>query len=325
MALNITTQDLENYPGVTKTVSLALNSVVPTGKEGDEKIVLNVSTNAYSDNELRTAIQSRYITGFRSGWCKSSGLAGSGGKFALDSDHYKLKVRLDATVSGSDGTGFYEIDLNYGTTPISGEDIAVDMEEKIRALGDNLNDADTGFQLSYKTCSVEYRNGKFQIVSGSLGSTYTGTYRTAVEVAPADTKDASSVLGFDLSIDTKRLSYISPKETKLASSYTAGSSPLELVTGTGATAGDCLMITDGTNTDYFTALSGTSTDTSIQVATMVSNNYNGIVNDYTVEDTKVQLLREQDPEGKPGGYYSDFDAVARQGLKLIMCQIDYSS
>src|SRR6056297_2434210 len=149
MALNITTQDLENYPGVTKTVSLDLSSVVPTGYEGDEKIVLNVSTNAYSDNASRTAIQDRYITGFKAGWCKSSGLAGSGGKFSLDSDHYKLKVKLDATVSGSDGSGYYEIDLNYGTTPIDGEEVAADMEEKIRALGDGLNTADSGFALAY--------------------------------------------------------------------------------------------------------------------------------------------------------------------------------
>lgn len=325
MSLNITTQDLENYPGETKTVNLDLNSVVPTGYEGDEKIVLNISTNAYSDNEDRTKIQDKYITGFKSGWCKSSGLKGSGGKFPLDSDHYKLKISLDSTVSGSDGTGFYEIDLNYSSTPISGEDIAADMEEKIRELGDSLHEEDTGFELAYKTCKVEYKNGKFWIVSGSLGNSYTGSYRTAAKVEPASEKDASGVLGFDLSVDSNRMSYITAKETKLSSSYTAGTETLEIVTGTGADVGDSLMITDGENTDYFTVLSGTESDTSIRVATFASNNYDGIINDYDVDSSKIQVLREQDSDGKPASAYTDFDAVARQGLKLIMCQIDYSS
>jgi hypothetical protein len=325
MSLNISTQDLENYPGVTKTVNLDLASVVPLGYEGDEKIVLNVGTNAYSDNELRTAIQRSYITGFKSGWCKSSGLTGSGGRFAITSDNNRLKVKVDATISGSDGNGFYEIELESSATPISGDVIADDMQEKIRAIGDDLNPVDSGFELSYKVATVDFKDGKFWIISGSLGNNYTGPYRTSVEVAPADTKDASAILGFDLPTSSLEISTISVKETVLSSGYTAGDGTLSLYPGTAVVPGDCLMITDGTNKDYFTALSGTVTDTSVSVATLAENGYNGIVNDYSTSGTKVQVMREQDPDVKPINCFNSFDDIARRCIQTMMKQIDYSS
>ena len=162
MALTITTQDLENYPGITKQVSLDISSVVPTGYDGDEQIVMSVSTNAYSNISTRTTIPSKYLMGFKTGWCKSSGLVGSAGKFNVDSTHYKLKIKIDATNSGIDNSGYYEIALAYNgdDTPISGEDIATDMETKIQALADTLVTADTGFTLAYSTAQVEYRNGR---------------------------------------------------------------------------------------------------------------------------------------------------------------------
>ena len=54
MALNVDTQDLTNYPGINKRVTLEVDSLVPYGYEGDEQIVLVVSTTAYSDNTPRT-------------------------------------------------------------------------------------------------------------------------------------------------------------------------------------------------------------------------------------------------------------------------------
>ena len=325
MSLNISTQDLVNYPGITKTVNLDLASVVPLGYEGDEKIVLNVGTNAFSNNQQRTSIQRSYITGFKVGWCQSSGLVGSGGMFVLDEDHCKLKIKIDATVSGSDGSGFYEIELNHDQPSFSGDVIADDMQEKIRALGNSLNPSDIGFGLSYKVASVEFKDGKFWIVSGSLGNNYTGPYRSSVEVAPADSQDASALLGFDLPVSSMDMANISIREARLASEYTAGDDTLEIYPGTGVTVGDCMMITDGTNKDYFTVVSGTVNDSSIKVPTDSSNGYDGIVNSYTVAGTKVQLLREQDPDSKPVNYFQDVDAIARQCIQMIMKQIDYSS
>lgn len=318
MALTLYTQDLDNYPGIAKRVGIDVASVIPISEEGDEKIIISVTTTAYSNNTNRTAIPDYYMTGFTSGWSKSSGLVGTANKFALDSSNHKLKVKIDATTSGTDGSGYYEIDLYYEATPLSGETIAADMETKIRALADSLVTADTGFRLAYKTTSVEYRDGKFWIVSGSLSTDYSGAYRSSVRVLPADTDDASAILGFDLPVESESMAGISVKETTLNSPYTGGATTMAVVAGLGAAAGKCFMIKDGTNTEYFAAVSGT-TDTSIVLAS------NGVVNNYTVSGTKIQLLTEQDPDVKPSSYYDSIDEVARQGIKRMIAQIDYSS
>ena len=299
-------------------------SVIPMGSEGDEKIIVSVTTTAYSNNISRTAIPEYYITGFTSGWCKSSGLVGVANKFQLDASHNTLKIKMDATVSGTDGSGYYDIILNYEATPLAGETVAVDMENKIRTLGDSLETADIGFRLAYKCATVEYINGKFWIISGSLSNDYTGAYRSSVKVLPGDTNDASAILGFDLTVDSERIAGISVREVSLNSPYTAGTTPLQVNSGIGASAGLCFMITDGTYTDYFTALSGT-TDTNIVVATTGTNSYDGIANSYATSGTKVQLLTEQDPDVKPSPYYESVDDVLRQGIKRMIKQIDYSS
>ncbi len=85
------------------------------------------------------------------------------------------------------------------------------------------------------------------------------------------------------------------------------------------------MITDGdTKTDYFTALSGTS-DAAITVATLGTNGFTGITNSYTASEAKLQLLKEQDPEGEPNSWYITIDQLVRYGIKVMINQIDYSS
>lgn len=326
MAINIDTQDLVNYPGTTKRVTLDQDSIVPVGEEGDEKYVLKFSTTAYSDNANSTAIQDMYITEFKAGWCKSSGFAGSGGKYDLDATHYKLKVKLDATVSGSDGSGYYEISLDYNVdeTPITGDAIAADMEEKIRAL--TMETADTGFSLSYVNCSVYHQEGKFWIISGTAGDYYTGSNRSSVKVTTASTNDCTAELGFEAgtSLNSEDLDAVAVREAALGANYTTDTTPMTIGAGTGVAAGDCLIITDGINTDYFTALAGT-TDTSIVVPTNGNNSYVGIANSYTTSGTLIQKLRRQDPEGRPTMWYTDIDAISRFGVKSIINQIDYSS
>jgi len=326
MALNISTQDLENYPGNVKTVTVDQAQIVPTGFEGDEQFVLKFSTTAYSDNTNNTAIQDIYVTNIKTGWCKSSGFAGSGGKFSLDSTHNKLNIKIDnsATTSGIGG-GYYEITLDYNQdeTPVSGNTIAADMEEKIRAL--ILDTVDTGFSLSYKNASVEYLDGKFYIVSGSVSEYHTGNNRSSVKVLPGSTNDCSKELGFDLTIDSEALAGISIKESYITVNYTTDTTPLTIAAGTSVDAGDCLMITDGVNTDYFTALSGT-TDTSVVVPTSGNNNFVGIAHSYTTASgARIQILRQQDPEGVPSAWYTDVDSITRWGIKSIVNQIDYSS
>ncbi len=325
MAVNIDTQDLDNYPGTTKRVTIDLESIVPIGAEGDEQFVLSTSTTSYSDNDARTAIQSMYITDMVAGWCKSSGFAGSSGKFYLDATHKSLKVKMDATTSGTDGSGYYAVNLtpNNDDTPVSGEVVAAELELKIRAVSNSLVTADVGFSRAYRNASVEYKNGKFWIVSGSVSSYYSGNNRSSVDITAADTNDCSTVLGFDLPTTSYDLANVAVKETLLNSSYTADTNTLSVNTGTGATAGQAFMIMDGINTEYFTALSGT-TDSNIKVATMATNGYIGITNSYTANAAKIQLVRQQDPESVPTSWYTSIDQLIRYGIKVMVNQIDYS-
>jgi len=198
------------------------------------------------------------------------------------------------------------------------------MEEKIRAL--TLHTEDTGFSLSYINASVEYQDGKFYIVSGSLGSYFTGEDRSSVKVMAANSNDCSDELGFNLPMDSETLSGIAIKESYITVNYTTDTTPLIIAAGTGVEAGDCLMITDGgTKVDYFTAISGT-TSTSIVVATVANNSYVGIANSYTTASgARVQILRQQDPEGIPTMWYTDIDSIVRWGIKSIVNQVDYSS
>ena len=176
MAINIGTQDLENYPGNSKTVTIDVNSLVPTGYEGDEQIVLRIYTTAYSDNENRTSIQDLYITEAKSGWIKSSGFKGS--VFQLDATHNRFRISLDTTISGYLGSGWYYVELDHDSgANLPGIGVAEDMENKIRAIPEGMqwNAGDSGFSMAYRNCSVEFANGKFKIISGSIGDSYTGT------------------------------------------------------------------------------------------------------------------------------------------------------
>ena len=326
MAINIDSQDLENFPGTTKRVTVELSSIVPINNEGDETFVLTTTTRGYSNNENRTVIPDLYLTNMKAGWVKSSGFAGSSGKFFLDDTHKSLDIKMDATVSGSAGDGYYTITLtpNDDLTPVPGEVVAAELELKIRALVDSLEDVDVGFAASYRNASVEYKNSKFHIVSGSIGNYYSGNLRSSVAVRASSSNSCLKELGFDLPTSSHHLSNTAVKETLLNSSYTVDTDTLNINTGTGATAGHAFLITDGTNEDYFTALSGT-TDSSIKVATSAANGFTGIANSYIGGEARIQLLREQDPESIPNSWYTSIDQLVRYGIKAMINQIDYSS
>ena len=138
----------------------------------------------------------------KTGWCKSSGFTGSGGKFALTPSAYKLKINIDWTTysgSGTDqGDGFYIIELNYNGdgTPISGEVIAADMKDKIRALTLDSYDVGLGLSLSYLNASVEYKNGRFFITSGSGTETTAGGSTGFLETGSVGATGITSGFGF---------------------------------------------------------------------------------------------------------------------------------
>ena len=293
MATNVTVFDLQNYPDNSKAITVDQSQVVPIGYEGDEQWVLTFVTTAYSDNTNTTAIQDIYVQEIRAGWAKSSGLVGTGGKFTLGSSSNVLGIKMDAS-------GQYYVELEEGTN-VTGDGIASDMEEKIRAVPDSYLWDSGDDSLAFKNASVEYEGGKFKIISGSVSPYYTGVNRSSVTVTVSGGDTCYEVLGFNLGIDSETVAGISAAEVSLGASYSADNTPMTIGAGTSVAVGDCLMITDGTNTDYFTALSGT-TDTSVVISTTVGNNFAGVMNSYTAGDTKIQLLREQDPDQMPVSY-----------------------
>jgi len=321
MAINVDTQDLINYPGNTKRVTIDMDSLVPTGYEGDEQIVMVTSTTAYSDNTNRTAIQDLYITESKAGWLKSSGLVGN--QFNLSSTINEFRLKLDNTISGSDGSGWYDVQLDHDNgNNLTGETVASNMEIKIRALPNESqwNVADDGFVLAYKNCSVEFINGKFKIVSGSISTYYTGTNKTAVAVVSGTTNDCVNMLGLDLSISSEDIANTNVKESLVVQDYPlAGDyTKLYIQTGTGVQTGEVMAIKDINNMEYF-RVDGVVTDSVITVTSGV------LTNPYTANEAKVQVLRIQDPEVQPASPFGSVDAVARYGIKHMVNQIDYSS
>ena len=325
MAINIDTQDLINYPGTVKRVTLDQESVVPSGQEGDEQYILSFSTSAYSDNTARTAIQDYYITYFNAGWAKSSGFVGS--SFALTASGNALEVKIDATTSGVASSGYYRIELDHNSgLPITGEVVAADMETKIRALADTFGTADIGYKLAYMNASVEFTGGRFWIVSGSVGQYYSGTSRSSVKVRAATgtgvpaANDCSEILGFNITTDSESLASVDIKEALVTSTITGGvSTTLTINPAIGAATGDCIVITDGTNTDYtqLSNVNGAGTTLTFSAST--------VSNSYTANAAKIQILREQDPDAGPALWFDNVDKISRHGLKTIINQIDYSS
>lgn len=324
MAINLDVQDIDNYPGTIKRVTLDMDSVVPTGTNGDEKNMLIASTTAYSDVAARKSIQSLYVMGDKVGWTKSSGFEGSAGKFQLTSSSRRLGVSMDSTVSGTYSYGdknYYEIILEYDVTPRSGADIAADMQSKIRSI--TCNASDVGYQLAYRNASVTYDGGKFHISSGTITSKYTGPLKSSASVAPAQTEDCTFVLGFDQQLTSEYLAGISAVEAQVTQDYTAGTTPLKVSLNSGITAGDCFYITDGTNQDYCPVL-GVSGD-EITVPIIANNSFDGITHSYTTASGSfIQVLRRQDPDNTPNSYCGDVDELTRYMAKNIISQIDFS-
>jgi len=322
MSISLDVQDLENYPGVTKKVTLDTTILVPAGAEGDEKYLISASTSAYSDGVARTAIQSLYIAGGKIGWTKSSGFKGVNSKFALDATHCVLGVKIDATVSGT-SNGFYNITLDHNSGVLKrGEEIAIDMQEKLHNLT-TVSGVDDGFKLAYKNCSVKFVDNKFYISSGTISNYFTGPARSSVLVGNNPTNDCASMLGFDQQVTSEDLSNITILEAPILVDYTTNTATLIINMTTGVTVGDALCITDGVNIDYFTALAVATTN--ITVATLATNSFTGIAHSYTVASgAYVQIVQKADPNNLPNNYYSDVDELLRYMAKIMINQIDFS-
>lgn len=315
---DVTVYDIDNYPNNSKIVTVDLETIIPTRAEGDEKWVIVFSTEGYSDNVLYTEIQDIYIRHIKSGWIKSSGFAGT--RFTIDDTSKTLGVKID------NSSTVYYITLTTGTN-LTGDAIANDIQSKIRAIPDGVpwQAADSDYESAYRNALVDFEDGKFIITSGSISSYYTGEDRSSVYITSSGVDTCYKNLGFNLNVSSEVLAGISLKEVLITESYTANTSDLKVGSGMGASEGSCFYITDGTNYDYFTAVSGT-TDTIIKVCTTVNNGYRGIKHNYTTSDgAKVQLIKENDPDFEPNSYHIDVDSVVRWGIMNMVNELDFSS
>jgi hypothetical protein len=315
---DVTVYDIENYPNNSKTVSVDLQTIVPARAEGDEKWVLVFSTEGYSDNVLYTEIDDVYVRNIKSGWVKSSGFTGT--RFTIDNSSRTLGIKID------NSNTVYYIELTTGVN-ITGDSIASDMQNKIRAVPDSVSwqEVDSDYESAYRNALVDFEDGKFVITSGSISGYYTGDDKSSVYVTSSGVDSCYKNLGFNLNVSSEILAGVSLKEVLITESYVANTSDLKVNSGSGASEGCCFYITDGTNCDYFTAISGT-TDTTIKVCTSGNNGYQGIKHNYSVSDVaKVQLIRENDPDFEPNSYHVDIDSVVRWGLMNMINELDFSS
>ena len=319
MAINVDLYDLVNYPSNPKKGTIDIVQMVPAGYQGDEQFVLKFSTTAYSDAVNNTAIQDIYVQEMVCGWAKSSGFAGTGGKFTITSSTNKLRVNIDGC-SGGSYNGYYEIELDTGVN-IAGETIASDIQTKLRAV--SLDAADSSHRLGYLNCVCIFRNNKFFIQSGTVSNSFVGSGKSSVRIYTTTFSDsANDALGFNIPVESEIIASSIIKEVVTTSNYTVGDDELLVGNGLGVQDGDALCITDGVNKDYFTAVSGT-VDINIKVPNQANNGFNAIKNNYTA-GAKVQILSDTDPEFKPTSPLDTVDKIARWGVMSLINQIDFS-
>jgi hypothetical protein len=172
--------------------------------------------------------------------------------------------------------------------------------------------------MAYRNCSVEFNNGRFKIISGSISNSYNGDDRSSVVVTSGTSNDCYSMLGFDLPVSSETLSYTDMREALTTVDFTASGTSLLIQTGTSAAIGDAMSITDGTYIEYF-VVNNVVGDSTLTVTA------GAIKRDYTAYKAKVQRLRIQDPENQPVSPFDSIDDLARHALKNITSQIDYSA
>jgi hypothetical protein len=309
MATNITVKDLDNYPDISKTITVDQKTLVPTGAQGDEKWVLSFITSAYSDNANNTAIQDIYVQEFSTGWIKSSGLVNLGSGVIISSGTKSFEISID-------GSSFYDTILTEETYTLTS--LADHIQSVIRGIptasGSGWSASDD--QLAFKNVMVEY-DGKFKIISGNVSEFYAGTNKSSVDVRANGVDLLYKTLGFDLGTSSETIATRDVKESLVVTSCGPTSTAVIVNTMTGLAAGDPIAIVDDSNTEYFIAASGTSTN-NIVIASGT------LINSYTGSEAKIQKLRLQDPDQEPVNYHSTVDSIMRWGIMSTLNQIDFS-
>jgi hypothetical protein len=303
MATTVNVRDLENYPDNNKTVVVDHKQVVPLGAGGDERWVISATTNATASGSA--TIQDVFIRTFVIGWTKST--AFEQGPYTISATQNAMKVSINGSVARS-------IALTVDANPVSGEAVALDMQQKINDLA-AVGAVEAG-NLAFKNAWVTFENGRFIIQSGSPTASYTGSAKSSVQVTPGTSNDVSEHLGFFAQVSSEGIAGTSITETYLNFPYTSSSglTLIDVADGSSFSTGDCIGITDGTNTEYRYVSSA--------AAGLININAS-LSNDYAL-NSRVQALRLQDPDSSPVSSFESVDDATRFAISSLVNQIDFS-
>jgi len=304
MAVNVSVFDLVNFPNNPKTVTVDITELVPFGNGGEDTWVFSAITSATASGGA--AIQRLYISDTKFGWAKSSGL--KTGPFDITGSQRHLKVAIDEDIGNA-----VEVALDISALPVGGNAVAKALQNKISATA--YTGGSKAGNLAYLNATVNFTNGSFEIVSGTASSAYTGTDRSSVAVVDGvTTTGLAAELGFDIPFTSEGLASVPPSSTSVGADYTSGVA-LTVVDPGVITSGDCIAVTDGTNTEYRGVESGFGTAVTLS---------SGFSNGYTT-GSFVQVLKLQDPKGIPVSGYSNIDEQVKFAIASLVNQIDFSS
>ncbi len=319
MAVNVTVRDIVNFPGGTaKTVTVDIIQIVPVAgnPEGDEIWVSSSTTTATASGG--GSIENIFKNEMKRGFLRSSGLisglvnipASAGFKIAIDED---IGNGVDITVDSGNNLLL--------------DDIAQDIETKIQ------NEAVTGGggskvgNLSYLNCQVRFVGSKFQIESGTLSDTYTGSGKSSIVIAAPDSgTDVRATLGLDITISSALLAARQIVESDLAIAYNAGGDILEVNSTAGLSAGDVIKILDDTNNQNV-VISGVGPSNGLAASQMrfvtASGVTTGLEETYAV-GSLVRLMHEVDV-ADPVSATATVDQLYRFQIDSLVNQIDFSA
>ncbi|MBD3260702.1 MAG: hypothetical protein GF334_03360 [Candidatus Altiarchaeales archaeon] len=313
MAVNVTVRDIVNFPGGTaKTITLDIAQVVPNGgsPEGDEIWVMSATTTATASGggSIQNIFKNEMKRGFIRGVPPDNSLLTIGA-------NYQLKVAIDEAI----GNGV-DVTLAQGSNLLP-EDVAQDLEDKIRAEAEIGQGGAKAGNLSYLNAQVRFVNGVFRIESGTVSDRYTGSGRSSVVLAAPDLgTDARETLGLHITSSSEQLALRQVVETPLTSAYTSGDT-LTVGSTDGLTAGDAFQVTDGANAT--TALVSGTESASVLRFTAVSGAGLGLENSFA----EGAILKRLDIlEGaEPVSVVRNVDQLYRFAIDSIVNQIDFSA
>lgn len=303
MAINETVRDLENFPNVSKTVTLDQSKVVPVDNEGDEIYVLSATPGTGVTKLGGGTINPIFVREFKAGYARSSGLKDA--PFTITGTNNTIRISIDGSIVRT-------LTLTNGSN-LTGDNIAADLQAQINALAgvgglEALN-------LAFLNATVKFINNKFLIIAGSISNTFTGVGRSSVQVLPGLTNDAAVTLGFDIYTSSEVLSGLQTRETSVSTTYTSGGT-INVTSTVGLAVGDAFMITNGTNKEYFVA-SGVGAST-------IGISGSGLVNTYS-GGSLIQKIHEKDPDADIASPYLTVDELTRFALRSVANQINFAA